>query len=147
VGGMGGRGGMGVWGGLGRGARQGTRGPEISSEQWDQLSSNPKYLHIDQNSDQFVVYYDSDETETFYLDGKKHDDKDFEGKRISTKAHWEKDAFVSETREGHAQKMTETYALSNDGKQLTVTSEFEDPTLSGPVTIRRVYDAGKAPSN
>lgn len=147
IGGMGGRGGMGGMGGMGRGARQGTRGNEISSEQWDRITANPKYLHIDQDSGKFVVSNDSDESETFYPDSKKHDDKDFAGKKISTKARWDKDDFVAETKLNHVQKMTESYRLSDDGKQLTVTSEFEDPSLSHPVAIRRVYNAGKAPVN
>jgi hypothetical protein len=144
---MGGRGGMGGMGGMGRGTRQGTRGNEISSEDWDRISANPKYLHIDQESDKFVVTNDSDETRTFYPDGKKHDDKDAEGKKISTKGHWENDNFVSETKMNHAERMTETYKLSDDGKHLTVTSEFDEPSLAHAVTIRRVYDAGKAPAN
>jgi hypothetical protein len=141
----GGRGGM---GGMGRGSsRQGTRGPEVTSEEWDRLAANPKYLHIDQRSDQIVVSNDSDQTQTFYPDGKKHDDKDVDGKKITTKGGWEGDSFIAETKLSHSQKITETYRLSSDTKQLYVTTRFEDTALKGPVSIRRVYDAGKAPSH
>ncbi len=75
IGGMGGgrMGGMG--GGMGRPSRQGTRGPEVSSEEWDRLAVNPKYLQIDQHSDQLVVNTDADEPQTFYPDGKKHEEE------------------------------------------------------------------------
>ncbi len=149
IGGMGGRGGMGGMGGggMGRGSRQGTRGPEVTGEEWDRLAANPKYLHIDQNPDQLVVSNDSDQPQTFYADGKKHDAKDVDGKRITTKGSWDGDSFIAETRLSHAQKITETYHLSSDGKQLYVVTRFDDTSLNGPVTIRRVYDAGKAPAN
>jgi hypothetical protein len=147
IGGMGGRGGMGgMGGGMGHG-RQGTRGPEVTSEEWDRLAANPKYLHIEQHTDQIVVSNDSDVSQTFYTDGKKHDDKDVDGKKISTKANWEGEAFITETRLSRSQKITETYQLSDDGKQLDVTTRFEDTALNGPVTIRRVYNRGKMPAN
>jgi hypothetical protein len=153
IGGMGGgRGGMGGMGGIGGGgmgrgsSRQGTRGPEVTSEEWDRLAANPKYLRIDQHSDQIVISNDSDQTQTFYPDGKKHEEKDVDGKKITTKGGWEKDSFIAETKLSRSQKTIETYRLSDDGKQLIVTTRFEDSALNGPVTIRRVYDAGKAPS-
>jgi hypothetical protein len=146
-GGMGGMGGMGGGGGMGRGTRQGTRSPEVTSEEWDRLAANPKYLHIDQHSDQIVVTNDSDQAQTFYPDGKKHDDKDESGRKITTKADWEGDVFTAETKLSRSQKITETYRVSEDGKQLYVTTRFEDTSLKGPVSIRRVYDLGKARAN
>jgi hypothetical protein len=148
-GGMGGRGGMGGMGGMGGGmghGRQGTRSPEVSSEDWDQLAANPKYLHIDQRSDQVEVSNDSDQGRTFYTDGKKHDDKDSDGKKISTKGNWEADNFVAESKMNRSHKITDTYRLSSDGKQLFVTTRFEDSALNAPVMIRRVYDVSKAPA-
>lgn len=145
-GGRGGMGGMGG-GGMGRGGRQGTRGPEVTSEEWDRLAANPKYLRIDQHSDEIVINNDSDQTQTFYPDGKKHDEKDVDGKKITTKGGWENDNFVAETKLSRSQKIIETYRLSDNGKQLFVTTRFEDSALNGPVSIRRVYDAGKAPAH
>jgi hypothetical protein len=152
IGGMGGRGGMGGMGGMGGGmgrggSRQGTRGPEVTTEEWDRLAANPKYLHIDQHSDQIAVSNDTDAGQTFYADGKKHDDKDSDGKKITTKGEWDEDTFVAETKLSRSQKITESYRLSSDGKQLYVVTRFEDNSLNGPVTIRRVYDATKAPAN
>ncbi len=130
---------------MGRGGRQANRGGDaVSSEQWDRLAENPKYLRIDQRSDQVVVTDDSDHARTFYPDGKKHDDKDADGRKFSTKAAWEGGAFVAETKLPHSDRLTETYRVSDDGKQLYVITRFEASSLAGPVSIRRVYDLTKA---
>jgi hypothetical protein len=134
----------GIWpgggGGGGTGRRGGNRSPNVSSEDWDRLGQDPKSLHIDQRSDQIVVIDDSDRAQTFYPDGKKHDDKDADGKKISTKTDWQGDALIAETNLGHSTKLTQTYRVSQDGKQLFVVSRLEAPSLQGPVSIRRVFD-------
>ena len=118
----------------------------MSSQDWDRLAQNPKYLRIDQRSDQVVVTDDSDNAQTFYPDGKKHDDKDSDGRKITTKASWDGGASVAETKLPHSEKLTQTFRLSDDGKQLYVISRFEASGLNGPVSIRRVYDLAKAPA-
>ena len=144
-GGMGGMGGMG--GGMGRGRRgMGNPGGGVSGQEWDRLAQNPKFLRIDQRSDQFVVIDDSDRAQTFYPDGKKHNDKDADGNKISTKASWESGAFIAETKLPHSEKLTQTFRMSEDGKQLHVITRFEASSGNVWVSIRRVYDMGKAPA-
>ena len=118
----------------------------MSSEEWDRLAENPKYLRIDQRSDQFVVIDDSDRSQTFYPDGKKHNDKDADGNKISTKASWQGGAFIAETKLAHSGRLTQTFRVSKDGKQLYVITRFDNSSLSAPVNIRRVYDLEKAPA-
>jgi hypothetical protein len=129
---------------MGRGGRQANRGDSISSQEWDRLAANPKFLRIDQRSDQVVVIDDDDHAQTFYPDGKKHDDKDADGRKISTKASWEGGAFIAETKLPHSDKLTQTFRVSEDGKQLFVIARFDASSLNGPVSIRRVYDMAKA---
>jgi hypothetical protein len=144
-GGMGGMGGMG--GGMGRGRRgMGNPGSSVSSQEWERLAENPKFLRIDQRSDQFVVIDDSDHAQTFYPDGKKHNDKDSDGNKISTKASWESGAFIAETKLPRSEKLTQTFRMSEDGKQLHVITRFEASSGNVSVSIRRVYDMGKAPA-
>jgi hypothetical protein len=112
----------------------------VSSEDWDRLAQNPKFLRIDQQSKQVVVTDDSDRAQTFYLDGKKHDEKDANGKKISTKTEWQGDTLVAETKLSHSTKLTQSFRVSDDGKQLYVVSRLEDPSLQAPVSVRRVYD-------
>lgn len=148
MGGIGWPGGGAGGGGGGSGRRGGAsnRGSGVSSEEWDRLGENPNYLRIDQRSDQVVVTDDSDHSQTFYPDGKKHDDKDSNGNKVSTKTEWQGDALVGETKLSHSGKLTQTFRLSEDGKQLYVVSRLEDPSLQGPVSIRRVYDLANAPA-
>ena len=138
-GGMG-RGGMGR-GGMGRGGQQANRGSTVSAEDWDRLGQTSKLLQVDQKSGQLVVTDDSAHAQTYFLDGKKHDDKDDNGKKISsTKTNWQGNTLVAETKLDHGTKLTESFRVSDDGKELTVVSRLENSSLQGPVTIRRVYN-------
>ncbi len=142
--GRGGMGGMGGGGGMGRPGHQSAADRAgVSSEEWDRLSQDPKYLRIDQHSNQIVVTDDNDNSQTLYPDGKKHDDKDSSGKKVSTKTDWEGDVLTTEAKLSHAERLTQTFQVSDDGKRLFVTTRFEAPTLAGPLSIRRVFDFGK----
>jgi hypothetical protein len=132
-------GGMGR-GGMGRRGGQSNRGSSVSSEDWDRLAETPKFLRVDQQDKQVVVTDDSDRAQTFYPDGKKHDDKDVNGKKVTTKTEWQGDMLVAETKLDHSTKLTQSFRLSDDGKQLYVTSRLESPSLQSPVSVRRVYD-------
>jgi hypothetical protein len=146
-GGWPGGGGMGR-GGMGRrGGQQANRGSTVSAEDWDRLAQTPKFLQVDQKSGQVVVTDDSAHSQTYYLDGKKHDDKDDNGKKISsTKTEWQGDTLIAETKLEHGTKLTQSFRLSDDGKQLTVVSRLENSSLQGPVTVRRVYDLMSSPA-
>jgi hypothetical protein len=130
-------------GGMGRRGGMGNPGGGVSSQEWDQLAANPKYLQINQRDDQIVISDDSDHTLTLYPDGKKHEEKDENGKKISTKTEWQGDALIAETKM-RSGKLTETYQVSSDGKQLIVVSRYDNSSLSGPLSIQRVYDMGNA---
>jgi len=137
-------------GGMGRGrGQQSNRGSTVSGEDWDRLGQTPKLLQIDQKSGQVVVTDDSAHAQTFYLDGKKHDDKDDNGKKISsTKTDWQGDTLVAETKLEHGTKLTQSFRVTDDGKELTVVSRLENSSLQGPVTIRRVYNImGQGPTD
>ena len=126
--------------------RRGTghQGGGVSSEEWDELAANPKFLRIDQREQQIVISDDTGHTRTFSPDGKKHQETDAGGKKTSTKAEWDGDSLIAEGKVRHSGKLTETYRLTPDGKQLYVVSRFEDPSLAGPLSIRRVYDLATA---
>jgi hypothetical protein len=133
-GGMG-RGGMGR-----RGARPSGGESSVSSEDWERLAETPKFLRVDQRSDQVVVTDDEDHAQTFYSDGKKHDDKDANDKKVSTKTEWHGDTLVTETKLSHSTKLRQSFRVSEDGKQLYVISSLENSSLQNPISVRRVYD-------
>jgi len=108
------------------------------------LSAESKVLRIEQRQNQFVVSDDSGEPRTLYPDGKKHTEKDVNGKKTTTKSEWEGSELVVETKVGHSGKLTESYRVGSEGKQLFVLSRLDDPALPAPLTIRRVYDRAEA---
>jgi len=118
----------------------GNPGSAVSNQEWAQLAANPKYLNITQHDDQIVIT-DSDHTSVLYPDGKKHKATDENGNKISTKTEWQGNELIAETRMGSG-KLTETFRVSSDGKQLTVVSRFENSSLATPLSIQRVYDLG-----
>ena len=128
-------------GGMGRRGQQANGGSTVSAEDWDRLGQTPKFLQVDQKSGQVAVTDDAGHAQTLYLDGKKHDDKDDNGKKISsTKTAWQGETLEAETKLEHGTKLTQSFSLSDDHKQLTVVSRLENSSLQGPVTVRRVYD-------
>ena len=144
----GGRGGMGGGGmgrgGMGGGGRRGGatgQGASLSSEDMEHLAANPKMLRVDQTEKEVTVTDDTGQTRNLYPDGKKHKEADSSGQPTTVKAHWDGNRLVAESKLGHSGKLTETYELSGDGKQLYVISQLDTSHLSAPLVIRRVYDA------
>jgi hypothetical protein len=104
------------------------------------------FLQIDQHAKQMVITDDSGHVRTYYLDGKKHEDKDANGYKTSTKAKVEGISLIAETRMANSEILTETFRPSEDGSQIYVKTRLESPALGKPVNIRRVYDLAQAPA-
>ena len=143
MGGMGGPGGMGR-GGMGRGPGGVAQSEGINGEDLEALATNPKDLTIDQSDKQISITDDSDHSENLYPDGKKHKGDDSSGPKTGIKTHWSGNRLVAESKLGHSGKLTETYELSPDSKQLYYTSELDSSRLAAPLIIRRVYDNSAA---
>lgn len=133
-----------IGGGTGRRGGMAHQGGGVSSEEWDELAANPGFLKIDQHEQQIVISDDTGHARTFYPDGKKHQETDADGRKTWTKTEWDGNSLIAESKLRHSGKLTETYRLTPDGKQLYVVSRFEDPSLAGPLSIRRVYDLATA---
>ena len=133
----------------GRGGSDGTgnHGSYGGRQAWDRLSQNPKFLQIEQHAKEIVITDDSGNSQTYYPDGKKHEDKDAKGNKISTKTVWEGSSLVAETKLSPSEKLTESFRLSEDGSQLYVKTRFETSAMEEPVSIRRVFEIGKTPGN
>jgi hypothetical protein len=119
-----------------------TRG--LSGEEMEKLSAVSKELRIEQRQNQIVVSDDLGDPQTLFPDGKKHTEKDVTGKKTTTKSEWEGRELVVETKVGHSGKLTESYRVGSEGKQLIVLSRLDDPALATPLIVRRVYDRAEA---
>lgn len=111
---------------------------------WEALAADSKMLRIEQKEEQISITDDSGNTKTLFPDGKKHKAQGSGDKTTAIKTHWEGERLVAESKMGHSGKLTETYELSPDGKQLYVISRLDNSQLATPLTIRRVYDSGIA---
>jgi hypothetical protein len=147
VGFPGGRGGIGggpMGGGrIGRGGQRGGaagQGAGLVGEDMEQLAANPKMLRVEQDEKVVTVTDDRGQSRNLYPDGKKHKESDASGHSVSIKARWQENRLVAESKLGHSGKLTETYELGPDGRQLIVISQLENSQLRAPLRIRRVYD-------
>ena len=57
---------------------------------------------------------------------------------------WQGNRFVVVTQTEQGSKTTRTYELSQDGKQLYLSTRIDNPRFSQPVTFRLVYDPVKS---
>ncbi len=136
-------------GGMGRGRRGPMgRSQQPPSQDLERLAENPKSLTIAQEGNQVTVTDDNSQTLTLAGDGKKHKEKDSGGEKFTIKSHWDGNRLISERKLPRLGKLTETYELSPDQKELVIVSRLDDSQLSGPLVIRRVFDrAATAKSN
>jgi hypothetical protein len=125
---------------------QSQRGSGGANAAWNWLTRNPQFLQIERHAKQIVITEDSARSQTYDVDGKKHEEKDAQGNKTSIKAEWEGNSLLTETRMAKAEILTVTFRPSEDGSQIYVKTRFESPSLGGPVDIRRVYDLAKAPA-
>jgi hypothetical protein len=112
----------------------------LDGEEMEKLSAVSKELRIEQRENQVVMTDDLGDTRTLYPDGKTHTDKDVNGKKTSTKSEWVGKELNVESKVGHSGKLTESFRVNSNGKQLIVLSRLDDSTLEEPIIIRRVYD-------
>lgn len=76
----------------------------------------------------------------FYTDGRKiQKSKDDTAQEIS--ARWNGSQLVSDEKSPRGEKMSRTFELSSDGRQLSETWRIETSRSDSPLVIRYVYDA------
>lgn len=102
------------------------------------LMEAPAELTITQTEGEIAVMPKDGPLEILHPDGKKH--KNDTGSS-EVKTSWDKSRLVVETKRERGPKVTETFSLSPDRKQLLVQVRFEG---RADVTVKRVYDAETA---
>lgn len=133
------RGGGGYGGGHGggrMGGGSGARPPADSPDTLRSLLEAPAEMTITHTEAEIAVLEKDGRLRTLHPDGQKY--KTDTGGEVKTR--WDNDRLIVETKRDHGPSVTETLGLSADRKQLVVTLRLEGRS-SGPVTVRRVYDA------
>jgi hypothetical protein len=132
------------WPGMGGGGYPGPRpqGGDISDSMGD-LVNPPREMKLSQkfeNDPEVLLADDREHRTTFYTDGRKLEkDKDSDNKQVS--ARWDDKKLVTDEKGAHGGKVTRTYELSSDGKQLIETVHVTDSKGNHPVNVQYVYDA------
>ncbi|HTR01668.1 MAG TPA: hypothetical protein VMN82_00610 [Thermoanaerobaculia bacterium] len=78
-----------------------------------------------------------------YTDGRKTEEERSHGGTTVVVASWKDGHLEVVASPENGGKITETFAMTADHKQLTVTTKMEGGKRGSPITIRRVYDAAQ----
>ena len=100
-------------------------------------------MTVTQLEPEIVVVEAEGPVRRLHPDGRKYR---VEGGQMEVQSRWEGEQLVVESTRGRAGKLTETWSLAADKRQLTVHRHVDSPR-TGTVTIKAVYDASaEAPS-
>ena len=139
-GGFGG-GGFGRGGGGGRGAGSGGGNPEDMMRMRDAMRdvTNPSdHLIVTQTESMIVLTGADGRTTRLSPDGKKIKD---DNTKIERKTKWDGGTLVSEIDGLGPGRMTQSFAVNPEGKQLRITLVMDGGRSNQPRTITHVYDA------
>jgi hypothetical protein len=140
VGGMGRpRGGPG--GGMGRG--QGA-GSEDQRSRLRDLVEAPDQLRVEQKGPEIDMKDTQSHTRTLFTDGRKVEKPKKDSDHTQVKAHWEHGSLVTEEKGPNGEKVSHSYEITGEGKQLADTLTVESKKLNTPIIIRSVYDRAES---
>jgi hypothetical protein len=141
--GGGGRGGGGDrgGGGMGGGRAGGSQGGQDDMRQHMQsLQEGVRLLDINHQDPELTILYADDRERFLYTDGREIVDE-IERGIFEASAKWKSNkriVFRGETTNGA--KLTETYELADNGRQLYVTTKIEGSGRMPSISFKRVYD-------
>ena len=136
-----GRGGRGHGGG-GRSGQGGDGGASTSQSagDWFAATSSLQIKHVEPS---LSITDAAGRERVVYTDGRKTEEERSHGGTTVMTASWKDGRVEMVSRPETGAKITESFSVTADGSQLTVTTKIEGGR-GGGVTIRRVYDAVKA---
>ncbi len=127
--------------GGGRGGMGGPRGEsEEERQKMHELTSPASKITLSMTGAEVDLMDDQDRKRAFMTDGRKlQKSKDANYQEIA--AHWDGKSLVTEEKSPRGGKMSRTFELSEDGRQLYETLHIESSGRSGSsMTLRFVYD-------
>lgn len=131
------------WPGMGG---PGYGGPRQSGDVSDSMGDfiNPphemKFSQEFDNAPQTLLSDDREHRTTFFTDGRKLE-KQKDPDNIQVSARWDDKKLVTDEKGTHNGKVSRTFELSADGKQLIETVHVADSKGNHPVNVQYVYDA------
>ncbi len=142
-GGYGGRGMGGGWpgggGGGGLGGRRSGGDSDDQRQKMRELTTPPSTMSMSMTGAEVDLVDDQNRKRAFLTDGRKLEkSKDASYQEIAAK--WDGNRLVSDEKDPHGNKMSRTFELSEDGRQLYETLHMTSGRSNTPVTYRFVYD-------
>ena len=128
--------------GGGRGAR-GAGGPDRGQmqETMQMVMQAAMLLTITQDDSTVTILGSKGSEIVVYPDGREIEVPIEDVGTVETKARWKGDKLQIERKFEAGLKITATYELKSDGKQMHVQTKFEGGPMPSTVNVRRVYDA------
>lgn len=140
VGGMG-RPGGGPGGGMGRG--QGA-GSEDQRARLRDLVEAPDQLNIAQKGPEIDMTDTQSHTRALFTDGRKIEKSKKGSNQTQVKAHWNHETLMTEEKGPDGEKISHSYEIVGEGKQLADTLTVESKKLNTPIIVRSVYDRAES---
>ena len=142
VGGMGRPGGPGgPGGGMGRG--QGA-GSEDQRARLRDLVEAPDQLNIVQKGPEIDMTDTQSHVRSLFTDGRKIEKPKKDSNRTEVKANWNHETLVTEEKGPNGEKISHSYEVVGEGKQLADTLMLESKKLNAPIIVRSVYDRAES---
>ncbi len=141
-GGMGGGIGMGIpgiGGGMGGGQRRGSGSDEEHARLRDVVRA-PDQVSIVQKGPEIDLTDTENHVRSLFTDGRKLEKPKEDSTKTQVKAHWDHGTLVTEEKGPNGAKISHSYEITNEGKQLADTLTLESKKLNTPIIIRSVYD-------
>jgi hypothetical protein len=132
-GGMGRRGGPGMGGGSGAGSQE-------QREKLRDLVEAPDQLTVTQKGPEIDIADTQSHVRSLYTDGRKLEKSKKDSDQTQVKAHWERETLISEEKGPNGEKISHSYEITGEGKQLADTLTLESKKLNTPIIVRSVYD-------
>ena len=135
--------------GMGGGPYGGRRGggqngeDEQERERMQAIVAPPNSVTLSRKEAEVDLMDDQNRKTTFFTDGRKLE-KSKDATNQQAAAHWDGNRLVTDEKNPRGGKMSRTYELSYDGKQLYETVELNMGRSNSPVSIRYVFDQAGA---
>jgi hypothetical protein len=81
---------------------------------------------------------------TLFTDGRKIEKSKKESNQTQVKANWNHETLVTEEKGPNGEKISHSYEIIGDGKQLADTLTLETKKLNTPIIVRSVYDRAES---
>jgi len=130
-------------GGPGMGRGQGA-GSDDQRARLRDLVEAPDQLKVTQKGPEIDMADTQSHVRTLVTDGRKLEKPKKDSDQTKVRAHWNHETLVTEEKGPNGEKISHSYEITGEGKQLADTLTVESKKLNTPIIIRSVYDRAES---